>query len=129
MGWHAAAAGLDGFLRWAWDNWPADPARDARHFRFPAGDTFLVYPGPLASIRMERLREGFVDYEKLRIVRDRLAARTDASARSALGELDRALAPFTWEHVRSTAARTVTTDLRAARASLAAAGRVAFAAR
>jgi hypothetical protein len=126
MGWHSAAAGLDGFLRWAWDSWPADPARDARHFRFPAGDTFLVYPGPLSSVRMERLREGFVDFEKVRIVRDQLAGRADPAARSAAAELDRALIPFTWEHVQSTGGSTVASDLRVARAALAAASRVFF---
>jgi hypothetical protein len=126
MGWHAAAAGFDGFLRWAWDSWPADPARDARHFRFPAGDAFLVYPGPVASIRMERLREGFVDYEKIRIARERLAARSDAAARDAAAALDRAIAQFTWERVRSTRAATVNQDVRNAQSALAAATRTAF---
>ncbi len=126
MGWHAAALGLDGFLRWAWDSWPADPMRDARHFRFPAGDTFLVYPGPLSSIRMERLREGFVDFEKLRIVRGQLASRPDAAARDAAGRLDRALIPFTWEQVRGTSGSTVARDVREAREALAAAAQVGF---
>ncbi len=126
MGWHAAALGLNGFLRWAWDSWPADPLRDARHFRFPAGDAFLVYPGPLSSVRMERLREGFVDFEKIRIVRERLASRTDPAARETAGKLDRVLIPFTWEHVRDTGGGTIAGDVREAREVLAAATRVAF---
>jgi hypothetical protein len=127
MGWHAAAAGLDGFLRWAWDSWPSDPLRDTRHFRFPAGDTFLVYPGPHASIRMERLREGFVDYEKIRIVRARLATRSDEKAKAASGKLERAIAAFSWERVRTTKASTVTEDVRAAQAALASAASEAWA--
>ena len=126
MGWHAAASGMDGFLRWAWDSWPADPAHDARHFRFPAGDTFLVYPGPLASVRMERLREGFVDFEKIRIVRRQLANASSGPARAAITRLDAALASFTWDRVRSTEGVTIARDVMAAREALAAATRVAF---
>ncbi len=126
MGWHAAAMGLDGFLRWAWDNWPEDPTRDARHIRFPAGDTFLVYPGPLHSIRMERLREGFVDFEKLLIVRRQLAGNHSDAARKATAELDKALGPFNWDRVKSTNGSTVVEDVRSAREALAAASRIAF---
>ncbi len=45
ISWYASAYGYDGFLRWAYDAWPADPVRDARHTLWPAGDCFLVYPG------------------------------------------------------------------------------------
>ena len=69
MGWYAISAGYDGFLRWAYDAWPADPQRDARHTLWPAGDCFLVYPGGYSSIRFEKLREGIVDFEKIRILR------------------------------------------------------------
>jgi hypothetical protein len=107
MGWYAAAKGLDGFLRWAWDNWPEDPTRDARHIRFPAGDTFLVYPGPMCSVRMERLREGFVDFEKLIIVRRQLADIQGDAARKAAADLDKALESFNWDRVKSTDGSTV----------------------
>jgi len=126
MGWHAAAMGFDGFLRWAWDNWPEDPMRDARHVRFPAGDTFLVYPGPRYSIRLERLREGFVDFEKLHITKRQLAGSKSEEARRVAAELDRALAAFSWDHVKSTNASTVVQDVRSARLALAAASRIAF---
>ncbi|HVN78911.1 MAG TPA: DUF4091 domain-containing protein, partial [Terriglobia bacterium] len=126
MGWHAAAMGLDGFLRWAWDNWPEDPTRDARHIRFPAGDTFLVYPGPLCSIRMERLREGFVDFEKLLIVRRQLTSNGNDASRKAAAELDKALVPFNWDHVKSTNGSTIAEDVRSAREALTEASRVAF---
>ncbi len=126
MGWHAAAMGMDGFLRWAWDSWPADPLLDARHIRFPAGDTFLVYPGPIASIRMERLREGFVDYEKLRVVRLRLGAQQSAVAKEALLKLDMALTPFTWDRINATGGTQIVDDVREARAALDSAARIAF---
>jgi hypothetical protein len=69
MGWYTTAHDYDGFLRWAYDAWPADPLRDARHELWPAGDCYLVYPGGNSSIRFEKLREGIVDYEKIRILR------------------------------------------------------------
>lgn len=71
ISWYAAAYGYDGFLRWALDSWPADPARDARYGSWAAGDCFLVYPGGNSGIRYEKLREGIVDFEKMRILREK----------------------------------------------------------
>jgi len=67
-GWLAAGMGLDGFLRWAYNSWPEDPLHDSRYIKWPAGDTYMIYPGPLSSVRFERLREGIQDYEKIRIL-------------------------------------------------------------
>ena len=68
MGWHAAAVGYDGYLRWAYNSWVESPVVDARFRTWPAGDCFLVYPdGP--SIRMQRLVEGIQAFEKVRILR------------------------------------------------------------
>ncbi len=67
-GWYAAAAGFDGTLRWAYNSWVEDPLTDTRHSAYPAGDTFLVYPGPRTSIRFESLRDGIEEYEKVRIL-------------------------------------------------------------
>ncbi len=91
MGWFAAARGYDGFLRWAFNSWNLDPLADTtyRNKDWPAGDCFLVYPGPLSSIRFERLREGIQDYEKIRILKG-----TVAKSGAGLKELDRALAGF-----------------------------------
>jgi hypothetical protein len=90
-GWHAAAHGYDGFLRWAYDAWPADPVRDARHVLWPAGDTFLVYPGGNSSIRFEKLREGIVDFEKIQLVRNWAAQSTDREVRRLANELEQQL--------------------------------------
>ena len=79
ISWYTAASGYDGFLRWAYDAWPADPKRDARHGTWAAGDCFLVYPGGNSCIRFEKLREGIVDFEKIRILREQSMASKDKS--------------------------------------------------
>lgn len=88
ISWYAAAYGYDGFLRWAYDAWPADPLRDARHTLWPAGDCFMVYPGGNSSIRYEKMREGIVDYEKIRILREKAAASSNPKAKQLLKELN-----------------------------------------
>ncbi len=87
-GWFAAAAGFDGFLRWAYNSWPEDPTIDSRYTKWPSGDTYLVYPGALSSVRFERLREGIQDYEKIRILREELAGESSESAAASLKRLD-----------------------------------------
>jgi len=101
MGWHAAALGYDGFLRWAYDSWTADPLRDARHVFWPAGDCFMVYPGSRSSIRFERLREGIADAEKIRILREHLVSRNDGSGSRSLGAV---LKEFTYAQVQNSPA-------------------------
>ena len=82
MGWHAAAMGYTGFLRWAYDSWTADPLYDTNHVKWPAGDCFMVDPGGRSSIRFERLREGIADFEKIRLLRTAIAASNDAAAKA-----------------------------------------------
>jgi hypothetical protein len=79
-GWFASAVGFDGFLRWAYNSWPENPTIDSRYTRWPSGDTYLVYPDALSSIRFERLREGIQDYEKIRILRKELTENTSKKA-------------------------------------------------
>ena len=71
LGAYPAMAGLDGFLRWAWNSWPQDPKEDATYWAWPAGDTFLCYPGGEPSWRFLELRNGIVAAEKVRILRER----------------------------------------------------------
>ena len=87
LGWYAAARGFDGFLRWAYNSWPLDPLVDSRYISWPAGDCFLVYPGPRSSIRFERLREGVQDYEKIRLLKEELAKTALTSDREKLEKL------------------------------------------
>ena len=74
MGWHAAARGFDGYLRWGFCNWNRDPFETTDYFSTTerSGDAWLIYPGPRSSMRFERLREGIQDFEKIRILRNEL---------------------------------------------------------
>jgi len=72
LGWHSAAVGYDGYLRWAFNSWPSNPCQDSRFGHWAAGDTFIVYPGT-PSIRYERMLEGIQDYEKINILRRSLS--------------------------------------------------------
>ena len=88
ISWYAAAHGYNGFLRWAYDSWPDDPMRDARYGSWAAGDCYLVYPGGNSCIRYEKLREGIVDYEKIRILGELAAKSANATAKNKLAALD-----------------------------------------
>ena len=94
LGWYTTAHKYDGFLRWAYDAWPADAMRDARHQIWPAGDCFMVYPGANSSIRLEKMREGIVDFEKLRIIRDKAAKSTDKNVKNLMQQLNEHLKIF-----------------------------------
>ena len=72
MGWHAMAAGYDGYLRWAYNSWVKQPNQDARFRTWAGGDCFLNYPGG-SSIRMQRLVQGIQDFEKIRILKPTLS--------------------------------------------------------
>ena len=97
ISWYTAAMGYDGFLRWAYDAWPADPNRDARHTLWPAGDCFLVYPGGHSGIRYEKLREGIIDFEKLRILKEKAMASNNKEIKALWQQLEQHLAKFTKE--------------------------------
>lgn len=97
ISWYTAAFGYDGFLRWAYDAWPADPERDARHVLWPAGDSYLVYPGGTSNIRFEKLREGIVDFEKIRIIRQLATKSGNKIIKEKLEELEQHLATFVTE--------------------------------
>lgn len=91
LAWHALHKGYDGYLRWAYNCWNANPLEDSRFGSWPGGDTWLVYPGARSSVRFERLREGIQDYEKARILSRK---RTDQGRADALSELKDAIAHF-----------------------------------
>ncbi len=80
-GWLASAMGFDGFLRWAYNSWPENPLTDSRYTKWPAGDTYFIYPGPLSSVRFERLREGIQDFEKIRILQKEFLTNPSAEAK------------------------------------------------
>lgn len=94
MGWYTSAHGYSGFLRWAYDAWPVDAVRDARHPFWPSGDCFLVYPGGNSCIRFEKLREGISDYEKIRILKEEAAKSSDRNVQRLVQQLDQHLQTF-----------------------------------
>ena len=63
----AMQKGVDGYLRWAFNSWTADPEHDARFRTWAAGDCYMVYPGGRSSVRFEKLLEGLQLYEKARL--------------------------------------------------------------
>jgi hypothetical protein len=88
ISWFVAAHGYNGFLRWAYDAWPDDPLRDARYGSWAAGDCYLVYPGGNSCIRFEKLREGIVDYEKIRIIKELATRSSDKTVKNLLSQLN-----------------------------------------
>jgi len=98
ISWYSAAFGYNGFLRWAYDAWPEDPVRDARFGSWPAGDCFMVYPGANSCIRFEKLREGIVDYEKIRILKGQASRSTDRNVTQLWQKFEDHLKVFTSEH-------------------------------
>jgi hypothetical protein len=65
-----AVAGLDGFLRWAWNSWGENATKDASYWSWRAGETFLVYPDGSPSWRFLELRNGIAAAEKIRILKE-----------------------------------------------------------
>jgi len=94
MGWYAMAAGYDGLLRWSFTSWVKDPLFDSRFRSWPAGDTYMVYPGARSSIRYERMVEGIQDFEKIRILRDQFQSEGTDVAKLKLLLLDETVARF-----------------------------------
>ena len=110
IGWYAAAQGFTGYLRWAYNSWVENPAQDSRFRTWPAGDTYQVYPGPLTSIRFEKLVEGIQDFEKIRLLREEF---TRTGNRAKLEELDNILAAFELQELDNTAAATMVSKAKA----------------
>lgn len=92
MGIFAAARNLDGFLRWAYNSWNRDPFEKTDFGNWPAGDCWLVYPGNRSSVRFERLRDGFEDFEKITLLRKKLKNSKSPAYKKAMEELEKELA-------------------------------------
>lgn len=91
VGWYAAAQGFTGYLRWAYNSWVQNPLQDSRFKTWPAGDTYQIYPGPMTSIRFEKLKEGIQDFEKIRLLREEFQQKGDQAK---LDELNHILSAF-----------------------------------
>ena len=110
-GWYTAAKGFTGFLRWAYNSWPADPLSDSRFTAWPSGDTYQVYPGPMSSVRFEKLVEGIQDFEKIRILRQRWTETGDSTK---LSQLDKILSEFEISSLEKTKAADMVLQAKAA---------------
>lgn len=86
-----AKAGVDGYLRWAFNSWPLEPLLDSRFSAFAGGDTYLIYPGARSSIRLEKLIEGIQAYEKIKILQAEFDKKGNTSGNKKIKEI---LAPF-----------------------------------
>ncbi|WP_316803911.1 DUF4091 domain-containing protein [Pedobacter nototheniae] len=91
IGWYTASKNMDGYLRWAYNSWTKNPLTDTRFTAWPAGDTYQVYPGPLSSVRFEKLIEGAQDFEKIKQLKLQY---TNSNNSTALAELNKALENF-----------------------------------
>lgn len=101
IGWYTAGKNMDGYLRWAYNSWTKNPLVDSRFTAWPAGDTYLVYPGPLSSVRFEKLIEGAQDFEKIRYLR---SLYTKNKQTKQLDELNKALEIFDIKSLATTTA-------------------------
>ena len=84
----ALAKDLDGYLRWAYNSWTITPEEDSRFTAWPAGDTYVIYPFSLSSIRWERLVQGIQLFEKYKIL---LAEAKSAGNEIRVAELEKLL--------------------------------------
>ncbi len=104
LGHYTAAQNLDGYLRWAYSSWVENPLVSTDFVTWPTGDCFLVYPGDRSSLRLEMLRDGFEDYEKIRILRADAEKDTRENVKTALKRLnDELIARGTYKYACSQA--------------------------
>ncbi|KIA91889.1 hypothetical protein OC25_19030 [Pedobacter kyungheensis] len=105
MGWYTANKNMDGYLRWAYNSWTKSPLTDTRFTAWPAGDTYLVYPGPFSSVRFEKMIEGAQDFEKIKLLRKEYTAKNQSEK---LQQLENALKQFEIGNLpKTTAAETL----------------------
>jgi len=74
LGLYLAAKAFDGFLkstshRWMTETEPLVDTNCRPHF--PCGDSYLLYPGPRSSVRWETMRDGWEDYDKIAVLKEK----------------------------------------------------------
>ena len=99
-GFYPAACGLDGLLRWAYNNWGEDSGNDMTYSRWTAGDIALVYPDGSPSWRFLELRNGIVAAEKFRILREHGGRDAELDALAAKFDLRKLLDGTDYEGLR-----------------------------
>ncbi len=109
IGWYSASRNMDGYLRWAYNSWTNDPLHDSRFVSWPAGDTYQVYPGPITSIRFEKMIEGIQDFEKINILKKQYKKYGEDKNRK---ELDAVLAKFEIEKLAQQSAEEMVNEAK-----------------
>lgn len=79
IGWHAHKMNYNGYLRWAFDYWNKDDPIEQRVGSHTSGDFSLCYRSSnnldmeiCSSVRLELIREGIEDYEKIIVIKNNL---------------------------------------------------------
>jgi hypothetical protein len=106
IGWYAYSQHINGFLRWAYDDWLDAEPYEMRIGSHTSGDFCLIYRSSndmemkfYSSIRLELMRDGIQDYEKLLILEDYLKKSSKTSDNQSLLKLENKLKEFsalTW---------------------------------
>ena len=102
----ALKKGLDGYLRWAYNSWTVSPEEDSRFTAWPAGDTYVIYPFSVSSIRWERLVQGIQLFEKYKI---RIAAAKAEGNTEHVTELEKLLEDIDLKKISTDSGRMVGT--------------------
>ncbi len=98
ISWHALAKDYDGYLRWAYNHWTAEPMKDTRFRTWTSGDCYCIYPQGRTSLRFDKLVEGIQDFEKASILRDEWTAAGDTAR---LKALEKAIEAFDYSTIES----------------------------
>ena len=91
--------GVTGYLHWGLNYWGSDPINEIEPdwgggTHLPPGDSHITYPGkrgPLSSVRFEALRDGAEDFELLKLLEKKDAAK----AKAICGSVVRSLTDYT----------------------------------
>lgn len=101
MAYHSQKEKYDGFLRWAYDNWRNTDPTDIRDGSNTAGDFAMIYRSSndlsmnyYSSIRLEMLRDGIEDFEKINILKEEFLKSDDPFDKDALMELEKLISIF-----------------------------------
>lgn len=101
MAWHALNENYAGYLRWAFDYWQLTDPFDIRDGKHTAGDFSLIYRSSniqpmeyLPSLRLEMLRDGIQDFEKVKLLRQELSTSHNQSEIQLLNTLENVISKF-----------------------------------
>ena len=64
-----------------------EPEKDSRFTAWPAGDTYVIYPHSISSVRWERLVQGIQQFEKYKILLAEAAEKGDKQTIKSLEKL------------------------------------------